>query len=208
MARDPTKGSRSFRVSPRDSITYSRYSIGSGSVGLASLGHRDQPSRNTLQGHLERRFTQACGTRSRYSRAGGESARARRALAADCGHREEEPLDPNRSCATVRTRPRMNGLLRGRVSRFSLDVLVNIATAIGRRVHMEWSRSNVTASCRRRFERSTRGLIATCSNGANASQLLARRQTLEYQRKIRDGRYRPANFCYIFEPSAGMDARC
>jgi predicted XRE-type DNA-binding protein len=28
-------------------------------------------------------------------------------------------------------------LLRGRVSRFSLDALVNIATAIGRRVHME-----------------------------------------------------------------------
>jgi phage-related protein/predicted XRE-type DNA-binding protein len=33
--------------------------------------------------------------------------------------------------------PRMNDLLRGRVSRFSLDALVNIATAIGRRVHME-----------------------------------------------------------------------
>jgi len=31
----------------------------------------------------------------------------------------------------------MNDLLRGRVSRFSLDALVNIATAIGRRVHME-----------------------------------------------------------------------
>jgi predicted XRE-type DNA-binding protein len=27
--------------------------------------------------------------------------------------------------------------LRGRVSRFSLDALVNIATAIDRRVHME-----------------------------------------------------------------------
>ncbi len=35
------------------------------------------------------------------------------------------------------TQPRMNDLLRGRVSRFSLDVLVNIATAIGRRVHVE-----------------------------------------------------------------------
>lgn len=34
------------------------------------------------------------------------------------------------------TQPRMNDLLRGRVSRFSLDALVNIATAIGRRVHM------------------------------------------------------------------------
>jgi len=33
--------------------------------------------------------------------------------------------------------PRMNDLLRGRVSRFSLDALVNIATAIGRRVHVK-----------------------------------------------------------------------
>jgi predicted XRE-type DNA-binding protein len=36
------------------------------------------------------------------------------------------------------TQPRMNDLLRGRVSRFSLDALVNIATAIGRRVHVEF----------------------------------------------------------------------
>lgn len=35
------------------------------------------------------------------------------------------------------TQPRMNDLLRGRVSRFSLDALVNIATALGRRVHLE-----------------------------------------------------------------------
>lgn len=35
------------------------------------------------------------------------------------------------------TQPRMNDLLRGRVSRFSLDALVNIATAIGQRVHVE-----------------------------------------------------------------------
>ncbi|HTP47406.1 MAG TPA: helix-turn-helix transcriptional regulator [Casimicrobiaceae bacterium] len=40
-----------------------------------------------------------------------------------------------RRCAI--TQPRMNDLLRGRVSRFSLDALVNIATAIGRRVHVE-----------------------------------------------------------------------
>ncbi len=32
------------------------------------------------------------------------------------------------------TQPRMNDLLRGRVSRFSLDALVNIATALGRKV--------------------------------------------------------------------------
>lgn len=35
------------------------------------------------------------------------------------------------------TLPRINDLLRGRVSRFSLDALVNIATALGRRVHVE-----------------------------------------------------------------------
>lgn len=35
------------------------------------------------------------------------------------------------------TQPRMNDLLRGRVSRFSLDALVNMATALGRRVHVE-----------------------------------------------------------------------
>ncbi|MBW8727109.1 MAG: XRE family transcriptional regulator [Inquilinus limosus] len=35
------------------------------------------------------------------------------------------------------TQPRITDLLRGRVSRFSLDALVNIATALGRRVHVE-----------------------------------------------------------------------
>ena len=35
------------------------------------------------------------------------------------------------------TQPRINDLLRGRVSRFSIDALVNIATAIGRTVHFE-----------------------------------------------------------------------
>ena len=35
------------------------------------------------------------------------------------------------------TQPRINDLLRGRVARFSLDALVNIATALGRRVHLE-----------------------------------------------------------------------
>ena len=34
------------------------------------------------------------------------------------------------------TQPRINDLPRGRVSRFSLDALVNIATALGRRVHL------------------------------------------------------------------------
>ena len=35
------------------------------------------------------------------------------------------------------SQPRVNDLLRGRVSRFSLDALVNIATALGRHVHIE-----------------------------------------------------------------------
>jgi predicted XRE-type DNA-binding protein len=35
------------------------------------------------------------------------------------------------------TQPRINDLLRGRVSRFSLDALVNIATALGRKVNLE-----------------------------------------------------------------------
>jgi predicted XRE-type DNA-binding protein len=40
------------------------------------------------------------------------------------------------ACCGV-TQPRMNDLLRGRVSRFSIDALVNIATAIGGTVRIE-----------------------------------------------------------------------
>lgn len=35
------------------------------------------------------------------------------------------------------TQPRINDLLRGRVSRFSIDALVNIATALKQRVHVQ-----------------------------------------------------------------------
>ncbi len=35
------------------------------------------------------------------------------------------------------TQPRMNDLLRGRVSRFSLDALVNIAAALGCRIRLD-----------------------------------------------------------------------
>ena len=35
------------------------------------------------------------------------------------------------------TQPRINDLLRGRVSRFSLDALVNLATGLGCRVHFK-----------------------------------------------------------------------
>jgi len=34
------------------------------------------------------------------------------------------------------SQPRVNDLLRGRISRFSLDALVNIAASLGRRVHV------------------------------------------------------------------------
>ena len=43
--------------------------------------------------------------------------------------------DAARRCGI--TQPRMNDLLRGRISRFSLDALVNIATSIGRRVQVD-----------------------------------------------------------------------
>jgi len=35
------------------------------------------------------------------------------------------------------SQPRINDLLRGRIERFSLDALVNIATALGRKVRLE-----------------------------------------------------------------------
>jgi predicted XRE-type DNA-binding protein len=35
------------------------------------------------------------------------------------------------------TQPRINDLLRGRISRFSLDALVNIAAALGRKVKIQ-----------------------------------------------------------------------
>ena len=44
-------------------------------------------------------------------------------------------VEAARQCGV--TQPRMNDLLRGRVSRFSLDALVNICTALGLRVLLE-----------------------------------------------------------------------
>lgn len=35
------------------------------------------------------------------------------------------------------TQPRINDLLHGRISRFSLDALVNISASLGRQVHVE-----------------------------------------------------------------------
>lgn len=35
------------------------------------------------------------------------------------------------------TQPRINDLLRGPISRFSLDALVNIASSLGQQIHIE-----------------------------------------------------------------------
>ena len=56
-------------------------------------------------------------------------------IAAIVKKRGRTQMEAARQCGV--TQPRINDLLRGRVSRFSLDALVNIATAIGRRVHVE-----------------------------------------------------------------------
>jgi predicted XRE-type DNA-binding protein len=56
-------------------------------------------------------------------------------IAAIVEENEWTQVDAAKNCGV--TQPRINDLLRGRVSRFSLDALVNIATAIGRRVHVE-----------------------------------------------------------------------
>ena len=44
-------------------------------------------------------------------------------------------LEAAKHCSV--TQPRINELLRGRISRFSLDMLVNIAAQLGQRVHVE-----------------------------------------------------------------------
>jgi predicted XRE-type DNA-binding protein len=56
-------------------------------------------------------------------------------IAAIVEENEWTQVEAAKNCGV--TQPRINDLLRGRVSRFSLDALVNIATAIGRRVHVE-----------------------------------------------------------------------
>ncbi len=58
-----------------------------------------------------------------------------RQIAAIINYSDWKQADAATHCGV--TQPRINDLLRGRVSRFSLDALVNIATALGRRVHME-----------------------------------------------------------------------
>ena len=55
-------------------------------------------------------------------------------IAALVKQRDWTQVEAARHCGV--TQPRMNDLLRGRVSRFSLDALVNISTALGCRVHV------------------------------------------------------------------------
>ena len=52
-----------------------------------------------------------------------------------CIMRNWTPAEAASRCGV--TQPRINDLLRGRVSRFSLDALVNIATALGCRVRVD-----------------------------------------------------------------------
>ena len=65
-------------------------------------------------------------------RARSELMRQVAAIVKDSGWTQAEAA---RRCGV--TQPRINDLLRGRVSRFSIDALVNIATAIGWTVHFE-----------------------------------------------------------------------
>ena len=58
-----------------------------------------------------------------------------RKIAAIISDQDWTQLEAARRCGV--TQPRMNDLLRGRVSRFSLDALVNICTALGRRVRLD-----------------------------------------------------------------------
>ena len=51
---------------------------------------------------------------------------------------KQKPLVQKKAAQTCGiTQPRMSDLLRGRISQFSLDALVNIATTLGLRVHIQ-----------------------------------------------------------------------
>jgi predicted XRE-type DNA-binding protein len=65
-------------------------------------------------------------------KARAELMRALQALLRQAGWTQVEAA---RRCGI--TQPRMNDLLRGRLSKFSLDALVNIAAAFGRQVRIE-----------------------------------------------------------------------
>lgn len=71
----------------------------------------------------------------------GEAANLRaraelmRQIAAFVKKRGWTQVEAARHCGV--TQPRINDLLRGRVSRFSLDALVNVSTALGCRVRVD-----------------------------------------------------------------------
>jgi predicted XRE-type DNA-binding protein len=58
------------------------------------------------------------------------------------------------------TQPRMNDLLRGRISRFSIDALVNIASALGRKVRVSMD-AETSPDQLKLYENNIRGLINT-----------------------------------------------
>ncbi len=64
------------------------------------------------------------------------------------------------------TQPRINDLLRGRISRFSLDALVNIAAALGQRVHVELNAAGRAGRGRRRATAATRRTQVATRGGA------------------------------------------
>ena len=57
------------------------------------------------------------------------------AVCSTIAHKQWTPTQVAARCGLAR--PRVNELLRGQISRFSLDALVNIVAALGRRVHIE-----------------------------------------------------------------------
>jgi predicted XRE-type DNA-binding protein len=63
------------------------------------------------------------------------------------------------------TQPRINDLLRGRISRFSLDALVNIAAALGQRVHVEFTAVPRQRVSKRTTASATRQYVAARSRG-------------------------------------------
>ena len=70
-----------------------------------------------------------------YPRAGKARAELMQKIAARQQEHDWTQAEAASRCGV--TQPRINDLLRGRVSRFSLDALVNIATALGCRVRFD-----------------------------------------------------------------------
>jgi predicted XRE-type DNA-binding protein len=62
-------------------------------------------------------------------------AQLMRQIASLMKSRKWKQTEAARHCGV--TLPRLNDFLRGRISRFSLDALVNIATSLGQRVKIE-----------------------------------------------------------------------